>query len=209
MRERCTLKINEIFHSFQGEGARVGKAAIFLRLAGCSLHCPYCDTKEAWNSGTEMLPTEIGRVIEKHLLSFPGAQVVFTGGEPLEQDLSVMVDLLKSRGCFLAIETHGGLFQPLPIDWWTVAPKDVTDYSIHPQLIPHINEIKLIVNKNLTLGVLAKLRQTTPAVPFFLQPDETNENRYEDTYHLFKQCQEAGLVDVRCGIQLHRIYNVK
>lgn len=204
-----TLKINEIFHSFQGEGNRAGVASIFVRLAGCLVKCPYCDTKEAWHTGSEQSLETVLAAIAAQRKVFPQAQVVFTGGEPLEQDLALVANTLKQQGCFLAIETHGGLFQDLPLDWWTVAPKDVTDYYIHPRLLPLIKEIKLVVNAHLTPQRVAQLRQLVPGVPFYLQPEAHHNNRYIDTFRLFQQCQELGLTDIRCGIQLHRIYHVQ
>jgi organic radical activating enzyme len=36
--------VNELFYSLQGEGARVGEASVFIRLAKCNLSCSFCDT---------------------------------------------------------------------------------------------------------------------------------------------------------------------
>lgn len=206
------LKINEIFWSFQGEGLRVGVPSVFLRFAGCSIQCPYCDTKISWKSdaGTSLSVEEIISEIEKYKKKYPQSQVVITGGEPLEQDLSEITAALKKKNNFLSIETNGIHFQDLPVDWWTVSPKDVSDYFIQQDLVKRINEIKLVVNKNLTIDVIKRVRRMMPvSVPIFLQPEGNDKNRYINTFSLFKQCLEEKLENTRCGIQLHKVYEVK
>jgi organic radical activating enzyme len=208
MLERSILKINDIFWSFQGEGLRIGFPSIFLRLAGCSLKCPFCDTKDSWDTGRDMPINEIIAEIDKHRKKYPRSQVVITGGEPLEQDLSELVDALNKKNFFISIETNGLHFQELAIDWWTVSPKDAADYSIHEGLQKKIDEIKLIVNKNLTLDVIKRIRAIGEGVPIFLQPDGYDKDRYKHTFLLFQCCQEEGIKDIRPGIQLHKVYNV-
>jgi organic radical activating enzyme len=206
------LKIKEIFWSFQGEGLRVGVPSVFLRFAGCSVQCPYCDTKDSWESdtGASLSVEEILSGIERHKKKYPQSQVVLTGGEPLEQDLSEITAALKKKNNFLSIETNGLHFQDLPIDWWTVSPKDVTDYFIHQDVLKKINEIKLVVNKNLTINVIKRTRSMTPvSVPIFLQPETNDKDRYINTFSLFRECQEEKLENTRCGVQLHKIYNVR
>jgi 7-carboxy-7-deazaguanine synthase len=206
------LKINEIFWSFQGEGLRVGVPSIFLRFAGCSIQCPYCDTKDSWESdaSTSMSIEEILSKIEVYKKKYPQSQVVMTGGEPLEQDLSEITAALKKKNHFLSIETNGLHFQDLPVEWWTVSPKDVTDYFIHQDVLKKTNEIKLVVNKNLTMDVIKRTRSLVPiSVPIFLQPEANDKDRYINTFSLFRQCQEENLENTRCGIQLHKVYNVK
>ncbi|MCP5051945.1 MAG: 7-carboxy-7-deazaguanine synthase QueE [bacterium] len=204
-----TLKINEIFWSFQGEGTRMGIPSIFLRMGGCTVGCPYCDTKYAWKKGTDMTVETITAAIGRYMQNRPLSQVVLTGGEPLEQDLSAIASTLKEQRFFLSIETSGSFYQPLPIDWWTVAPKDVCDYAIHPGLVNHVDEIKLVVNDNLTMDVIRNIRETVKKVPVFLQPYASNPQRYPRTFSLFRECQEAGLANIRCGVQLHTIYQVQ
>ena len=209
MPEHTTLRINDLFWSFQGEGTRSGVPSIFIRTAGCTMGCSYCDTKESWGTGIPMQISKIMEMVLQHSNQFPGSQVVITGGEPLEQDLSPLVKALKERDFFIAIETNGKRFSRIPIDWWTVSPKDVNGYGIHPALVSSICEIKLVVNKNLTLKVVQNLRSAVPEAPIYLQPDGYNDARYVQTFDLFKLCRKKGLHDVRCGIQMHKIYDVK
>ena len=70
------MRINEIFYSLQGEGHFTGRPAIFIRLAGCNLRCPFCDTD--FTSYTEMAVADILKAIA----SYPARFVVLTGGEP-------------------------------------------------------------------------------------------------------------------------------
>jgi len=216
MPEPSILKINEIFWSFQGEGLRCGEPSIFIRLAGCSLRCPYCDTAGSWDSGGDnTIPAIIDRITP--LLShYPLSQIVITGGEPLEQDLAPLTLALKDQDLFISIETNGVHFKPefkdnnrLPIDWWTVSPKDVSHYFIHPDLASYANEIKLIANSNLTLETIRKIRSQIPSTTIFLQPDAGDPHRFETVFNLFRLCQQASLPNIRPGIQLHKVYNVE
>ena len=208
MPELSILKINEISWSFQGEGLRTGFPSVFLRMAGCNLKCPFCDTKGSWENGRDMAIYKIIADIDKYRKKYPQSQVVITGGEPLEQDLSQLVDVLKKKNYFISIETNGLHFQELAIDWWTVSPKDGADYFIHKGLVKKIDEIKLIVNRNLTLDMIKRIREIVEGIPIFLQPNGYDKDRYKNTFFLFQRCQEEGIKDIRPGIQQHKVYNV-
>ena len=110
------MKVNEIFYSLQGEGYHAGTAAVFVRLSGCNLRCPFCDTQH--ESGTEMSEAEIVEVLKQ----WPTRFVVLTGGEPLLQITEKF--LYELRHYFVAVETNGT--QPLieGLDWITLSPKD-------------------------------------------------------------------------------------
>lgn len=123
-------RINEIFYSLQGEGQFTGKAATFIRLAGCNLKCPFCDTS---HSGYRLMTSdeiiaEISRNASPH--------VVITGGEPALQPLGELIDALHAGGRFIQVETNGTLQLPDNIDWVTCSPKD------EPVVLTHIDEIK-------------------------------------------------------------------
>ncbi|MCP4214183.1 MAG: 7-carboxy-7-deazaguanine synthase QueE [bacterium] len=217
------LKINEIFWSFHGEGLRSGTPSIFLRLAGCSLKCTYCDTRYSWEKGVDHDLFEIMASIAKFKKQYPLSRVVITGGEPLEYDLAPLMKELKRNNYFVFIETNGLYYQDLPIDWWTVSPKDVSGYTIHEELAKKANEVKLIVNENLTLDVVKKIRKQIPHwTTIFLQPEtgpspcaedsshkEAYGERFKETFQLYCRTQEASIENIRPGIQLHKIYDVE
>ncbi len=202
------LKVNDIFWSAQGEGLNSGLSAIFIRLAGCSLRCPYCDTRGAWRGGREMAAPEIAAVVDDLRSVTPGAGLVLTGGEPLEQDLEELVKLLQRRRCFVAVETNGLHVQDLPFDWWTVSPKDVAGYRVHPRLWARAAEIKLLVTAALNLDVLMAIRKKTRA-PIILQPEHGRPEKYRHAFKFFQASQQRGITAVRLGAQLHKIYRVR
>ncbi len=75
------LRINEIFHSIQGEGTRAGMPCVFIRLTGCHLRCSYCDTEYAFYEGAWMRLDEIMARVR----DYGCGMVEVTGGEPLLQ----------------------------------------------------------------------------------------------------------------------------
>jgi organic radical activating enzyme len=209
MPEPRTLEISEIFWSAQGEGSRCGISSIFIRLAGCRVCCPYCDTRHAWSGGRTMAPGEISSEISKLEKRFPASQIVFTGGEPLEQNMTETVACLRQKNFFIAVETSGLYFQDLPIDWWSVSPKDVTGFRIHPKLVPKMDEVKLIVNRNLTLDVVKKIRRRAVEIPIFLQPQFFHRDKFRQTFRLYEESQRAGIRNIRLGFQLHTMFGIR
>lgn len=110
-------KINEIFYSVQGEGFYTGTPMIFIRMAGCNLKCPFCDTKhEAY---TEMSDEEIIDCIEQYKTPY----VCITGGEPTLQLDQHLVDLLFWSGRKVHVETNGTKKMLDKIAWVTLSPK--------------------------------------------------------------------------------------
>jgi organic radical activating enzyme len=201
------LTINNIFWSMQGEGLRSGTPAIFIRLSGCSLQCPYCDTRDAWSTGLRMGVAEIAAAVAELKNSAPQSRLIITGGEPLQQDLGELVGLFREKKYFMAVETNGLYFQDLPFDWWTVSPKDVAAYRVHPQLWARVAEIKLLVTAALNLDVLTAIRQKTSA-PIILQPEYGQPRKYRRAFDFFGACQRRGIDNVRLGAQLHKIYRI-
>src|SRR5690606_28510339 len=90
-RPASMLKINEIFHSIQGESTLVGAPTVFVRLTGCNLRCGYCDTKYSYYEGDLMSRGEL----HERILAFGSRHVCITGGEPLLQKevLPLMTEL--------------------------------------------------------------------------------------------------------------------
>jgi 7-carboxy-7-deazaguanine synthase len=100
------LRINEIFHSLQGEADCVGFPTVFVRLTGCPLRCRYCDTEYAFHSG-EWLDLE---AILAKVCEFAAAHVCVTGGEPLAQPNCLkLLERLCDAGFSVSLETSGAL----------------------------------------------------------------------------------------------------
>ena len=114
------MKVNEIFYSLQGEGAHTGTPAVFIRLSGCNLKCPFCDTD--FKSYTEMSESEI--VAEVNRLSGRCKNVVITGGEPTIVNTEILIDLLHANNYFVMMESNGTKQPPYNLDWLTVSPKE-------------------------------------------------------------------------------------
>ena len=131
--------VKEIFKTLQGEGAQMGRTAVFCRFAGCNLWsgrkgdratsvCTFCDTDFVGMDGSGG-----GRFADDQALAdaieseWAGARadryVVLTGGEPLLQVDQDLVDALHARGFEIAIETNGTQPAPRGLDWICVSPK--------------------------------------------------------------------------------------
>ena len=111
-------RINDIFYSLQGEGHNTGRAAVFVRFAGCNLRCPFCDTE--FDTFREMSDEEI--VAE--MTQYPSRFAVLTGGEPTLQVDEAFVDLLHQHNFEVAMESNGTRPAPQNLDWLTVSPKN-------------------------------------------------------------------------------------
>lgn len=125
-------RINDIFYSLQGEGRNTGRAAIFIRFAGCNLRCSFCDTQ--FNEYREMTDEQILNEIAQ----YPSRFVVLTGGEPALQVDEPFVQLLHAHGYEIAMESNGTKQPPKGIDWLTCSPKGKVAIS-------HCNELKCIL----------------------------------------------------------------
>lgn len=103
---RGRLKINEIFHSIQGEGTRAGVRCVFVRLTGCNLRCTYCDTEYSFYDGRWMSLDEIVAAVE--VFQCPAVEI--TGGEPLLQpDVYPLMTRLADAGHLVMLETSGSV----------------------------------------------------------------------------------------------------
>lgn len=115
------FRVNDIFYSLQGEGRNTGRAAVFIRFAGCNLRCPFCDTE--FNTYREMSGEEILAEVSSLVTSTEKPIIVLTGGEPTLQVDEAFVDLLHSHGYYVAMESNGTRPAPRNLDWLTVSPK--------------------------------------------------------------------------------------
>ena len=138
-----TYSVKEAFYTLQGEGAHTGRAAVFLRFAGCNLWsglerdratavCRFCDTDFVGVDGEGGGKFATASALADHVRAFwPGASgkpyVVCTGGEPLLQVDATMIDALHARGFEIAIESNGTIAAPPGIDWICISPKSTAN----------------------------------------------------------------------------------
>ncbi|HAR35427.1 MAG TPA: hypothetical protein DCR87_00695 [Acidobacteria bacterium] len=204
-----TLKISEIFFSAAGEGLRQGEPTIFIRLSGCNLRCPFCDTKYAWKGGKELRPDEIIAQIAKIKKNYRVNWVCLTGGEPLLQEVGPLVRLLKRNGYRIHLETNGTRSLSFKPDWLTVSPKP-PDYQVTRDCRKLADELKLVVTRNLKLEEVKKLRRAfSEKIPLLLQPQSGTAWSYKQAWKLYLQAVQAGLKNIRLSCQLHKIYAIK
>ena len=131
----------EQFYTLQGEGAHSGKAAYFIRLAGCDVGCVWCDVKESWDA--EGYPVLTAEDLAKRAAEHPSEIVVITGGEPAMYDLSDLCDALHAVGKKVHIETSGAHPIRGSFDWITFSPKKFK--APLPESAAKADELKVIV----------------------------------------------------------------
>ena len=111
--------IVEIFHSVQGEGAKSGIPHVFVRFGKCNLACEWCDTD--FNTYEKMT---VEMIVER-VLGFKCNNVIYTGGEPLLNDLWPLSRELKKHDIHLSCESNGTVKIPEGLlDWICISPKD-------------------------------------------------------------------------------------
>lgn len=114
------LDMIEIFPTIQGEGPFAGHPAVFVRLAGCNLQCPWCDTQYT-EGRREMSRTDVVTdVLEKRPRHTK--LVVITGGEPLRQNIAPLVDELITNGMTVQIESNGVFGAPPALQLLLMTP---------------------------------------------------------------------------------------
>ena len=169
--------VKELYYTLQGEGAQVGRGAVFLRFAGCNLWsgreedrgaatCQFCDTDFIGTDGpgggrfetAEALATAVRAAWPAQAQAF----VVCTGGEPLLQLDQTLVSALHARGFEVAVETNGTRLPPPGLDWICVSPK-----ARAPLLLRRGHELKLVYPQE---GLAPEELQDLAFTHFFLQP---------------------------------------
>jgi organic radical activating enzyme len=162
------LPIMEYFFTIQGEGTYSGRAAYFVRLAGCDIGCVWCDVKESWDSelhpilGIDYLVSEI----EKTTVDF----VVITGGEPALYNLAPFIKKLKTLKIEVAIETSGCYELKGIVDWYCFSPKKFK--APCEEAYQLANELKIIINHASDIAWAEKhAEKVKPSCKLYLQPE--------------------------------------
>jgi len=166
-----TLPVMEHFYTLQGEGFHQGKAAYFIRLAGCDVGCVWCDVKDSWDV-TKHPKVHINSLITQ-VKKTQTEIVVITGGEPLMHNLDLLTELLKSGGLKTHIETSGAHPLSGKWDWICLSPKKFKA-PIH-DIICKANELKVVVYNKSDFDWAEKYASLVSRdCKLFLQPEWDN-----------------------------------
>ncbi len=207
------LRVNDIFYSLQGEGHHTGRAAVFVRLSGCNLACPFCDTDfSSFQMMTEedvlqaihrLLPANTSLLAPRSPLPAPrlhpsSFMIILTGGEPTLQNTEPLIDLLHQQGFFVSMETNGTHQLPSNLDWSTVSPKTSV-------AIDRCNELKLVFTENCRPEQYLHVK----ADYYYLQPCDTGDP--ERNRAIIDQC--IGYIQThplwRLSLQVHKLAGFK
>jgi 7-carboxy-7-deazaguanine synthase len=209
-----TYSVKEIFYTLQGEGMNAGRPAVFCRFAGCNLWsgregdrasaiCQFCDTDFVGTNGTSGGRYASADELASTIHGFWPAQadqrfVVFTGGEPLLQLDTALVEALHRLEFEIAVETNGTLAAPEGIDWICVSPKAGAPWV---QTTGH--ELKLVYPQP---GLMPQDIQGVRFDHFLLQPMDNLQRQY-NTRAAIAHCQSDPRW--RLSIQTHKILRIR
>ncbi len=197
------VPLMEEFYSIQGEGFHTGRAAYFIRLAGCDVGCTWCDVKESWDVESHPL-VEISSIIQN--IKQSGTDfVVITGGEPAMYDLTALCDAIHQiDGVSIAIETSGA--HPIigDIDWICLSPKKFKLPLEDNYLIA--NELKVIAFNNHDFKWAKELEnKVSLACQLYIQPEwDKKEEMTPKIIDFVKQNPDWNI-----SLQTHKYLNVR
>ena len=212
-----TYSVKEMYFTLQGEGAQTGRAAVFLRFAGCNLWsgreehraeavCKFCDTQFVGTDGPGggKFPSagDLAAAVASHWPDAGSAStpyVVCTGGEPLLQLDKAAIDALHERGFEIGVETNGTLEAPSGIDWLCVSPKANADVVQRSG-----NELKLVFPQSEHEAAPENF-ESLDFEHFFLQPCD-DDNLDENTNAATEYCLQHP--QWKLSLQTHKILGI-
>ena len=191
----------ESFYTLQGEGFHQGKAAYFIRLAGCDVGCVWCDVKESWDE--EKYPRQSIEEIVAKAKENPARLAVITGGEPTLYNLEDLTSALQAKGFATNIETSGSSPLTGSWDWICLSPKKFKPPL--PGILKKANELKIIVfNKSDFLWAEKYAAEVSDSCKLYLQPEWGKAEMVTPwIIDYIKQNPKWGL-----SLQIHKYINV-
>lgn len=202
------LPVYERFHSWQGEGAHAGRSAWFIRLFGCPVHCPWCDSAGTWHP--DHIPAKIQRFSPHNLAEEAAAAhpafVVITGGEPAVHDLCELTRALHRQKLAVHLETSGAFALQGDFDWITISPK-----QWKPPLeavLQQADELKIIVDSPDAIDRWwQQLQHTIRTQTVWLHPEWSVRGEPEILSAISQAVMQPNS-PFRAGWQLHKLYGV-
>ena len=196
-----SLPVVETFYTIQGEGCNTGKAAFFIRLGGCDVRCPWCDSKNTWDfSGHPALSVDS---IIASIKKTPAENVVITGGEPLMHNLDGLCSALRKERFNIFLETSGTHPLSGDFDWICLSPKKHCPPL--DEVLKKASEIKIIITDEKDFEWAEENRsKTSPSCIPLLQPNW--DNRTVSTPLIIDYIKNNPLW--RLSLQTHKFINI-
>ncbi len=210
-----SYQVKERYYTLQGEGVQAGRAAVFLRFAGCNLWsgreadrssavCTFCDTDFVGVDGPGGGRFSTAQALAEHVAAAwpPGERgapyVVCTGGEPLLQLDEALISALHARGFEVGVETNGTIAAPAGLDWICVSPK--ADAALAQT---SGDELKLVFPQ---VGVDPARFEDLGFRHFLLQPMDAGPATRDNTAAAARYCMENPRW--RLSVQTHKIVGI-
>lgn len=224
--------VHSMFLTIQGEGPFSGEGAVFVRLAGCNIQCPFCDTEYSDIRGrgeatAQQIVNEIGAFIGVTATTL----VVITGGEPFRQDLTELVAACWLAGYRVQIETNGTMtpsdeFKRLVDDNLTLRPLGVVvspkAHYVDPWIEAHAIAFKYVLSwdslsseDGLPISVLGRAGKQVArphpgfALPIYIQPADMGDDTTVTRLNKDAVVNSAIRYGYRAQLQIHKNFGVE
>jgi 7-carboxy-7-deazaguanine synthase len=222
---RITYPVNEVFRTVQGEATFAGTPSVFIRMQGCGVGCPWCDTKHTWDFDNALRMIPIAQLVEKvdpnplwasftvealvaEVVRLDARHVVLTGGEPCVHDLAPLCKALEATGRTVQIETSGTEPIRAPTSTWvTVSPKIRMPgkKQVRPDALRRADEVKHPVATERNVEELLALLDGAgiPASKVWLQPVDGSRRGHDIA---LAACYTHGF---RLSVQTHKLIGLR
>lgn len=204
------MNVIEIFSSIEGEGKRQGQLCTFIRLAGCNMRCPYCDTKYSYGENANVKKMSVLSIV-KEIKRLGNKNVTITGGEPLLQanELEKIIRCLPQIK--FNIETNGTISKPFtyPNVFYTADYKMPCSGAIEPinnKLVTQLTSkdvLKFVVSDVYELGLMKDfvLKHKYLRCLYYVSPVWGKAH----LENIVKFLKKNNLQKVRIQLQIHKI----
>lgn len=143
---QSTLEVHSIFSTIQGEGPFCGRPAVFVRLAGCNLQCPGCDTEYTQNRERLNYGSILQNIEERLMSTSSNANlIVISGGEPFRQNITPFCDFLIENDFDVQIETNGSMQIPMELSQLVTVVCSPKTAKLHPSALHRANAFKYVM----------------------------------------------------------------
>lgn len=220
---QSTLEVHSIFSTIQGEGPFCGRPAVFVRLAGCNLQCPGCDTE--YTDNRQRMRYEAILFSIKHRLTVTDSNanlIVISGGEPFRQNIAPFCDFLIENDFDVQIETNGSMQIPMELSQLVTVVCSPKTAKLHPSALHRANAFKYVMKAgNMReedgLPLQALDHRATPYIArphksfrgkIYLQPMDEQDVGYNSD-NVQAVLESAMKHNYTVQLQIHKLLNVE